>query len=121
PVHLLLTREQEFSLAGNRTGVVARVRAGASKDGVLTALAAEVDRLGGIGGGSFAALPYIYKVAESATNMRSVHTATDPNRAMRAPGHPQASFVMESVVDALAYASGVDPLSFRKRNLDDPI
>jgi len=121
PVHLLLTRDQEFSLAGNRTGVVARVRAGASKDGALTALAAEVDRLGGLGGGSFAALPYIYKVGEMATKMRSVHTATDPNRAMRAPGHPQASFVMESVVDALAYAAGKDPLEFRKLNLPDPI
>ncbi len=118
PVHLLLPRDQEFSLAGNRTGAHAVCRAGASKDGKLTALWAEVDRMGGLGGGSFAALPYIYSVGTSWTRTRSVHTATDPNRAMRAPGHPQASFVMESLVDALAYASGVDPLTFRKQNLE---
>jgi len=121
PVHLLLTREQEFQLAGNRTGAVAHVRAGASKEGRLTGFLADVDRLGGTGGGSFAQLPYIYEVEASYSKARSVHTATDSNRAMRAPGHPQASFVMESVVDALAYAVGIDPVTFRKQNLADPI
>lgn len=121
PVHLLLTRDQEFSLAGNRTGAFARIRAGAAADGTLSGLVAEVDRLGGLGRGSFAALPYIYPVADAFTRMRSVHTATDPNRAMRAPGHPQASFVMETAVDALAYATGLDPLAFRKKNLPDPV
>ena len=38
---------------------------------------------------------------------------------MRAPGHPQASFAMESLVDELAYKIGIDPVEFRKKNLRD--
>ncbi|MEZ6013492.1 MAG: xanthine dehydrogenase family protein molybdopterin-binding subunit [Planctomycetota bacterium] len=119
PVHLLLTREQEFSMAGNRSGSWQRVRGGATKDGKLVAMLAEGDRLGGMGGGSLPTHPYIYEVATSWTRNRSVHTSTDPNRAMRAPGHPQASFAMESLVDALAYEVGMDPVEFRKANLPD--
>jgi xanthine dehydrogenase YagR molybdenum-binding subunit len=70
-----------------------------------------------MGGGSLPTHPYIYGVGTAWVNSRSVHTATDPNRAMRAPGHPQASFGMESLVDALAYAAGVDPMEFRKQQL----
>jgi xanthine dehydrogenase YagR molybdenum-binding subunit len=40
---------------------------------------------------------------------------------MRAPGHPQASFAMEMLVDELAYKIGMDPLVFRKKNIKDPV
>ena len=40
---------------------------------------------------------------------------------MRAPGHPQASFAMESVLDELAYGINMDPVEFRKKNLADPV
>ena len=43
--------------------------------------------------------------------------ATGGSRAFRAPGHPQASFAMESILDELAYEAGVDLLSIRKVNL----
>ena len=38
---------------------------------------------------------------------------------MRAPGHPQASFAMESLMDELAYKIGMDPVEFRKKNAAD--
>jgi xanthine dehydrogenase YagR molybdenum-binding subunit len=38
---------------------------------------------------------------------------------MRAPGHPQASFAMESLLDELAYKIGMDPVEFRKKNMPD--
>src|SRR4029077_8117303 len=47
-------------------------------------------------------------------------THQDASRAMRGPGHPEASFPMESMMDDLAYAIGMDPVEFRKRNLTDP-
>jgi xanthine dehydrogenase YagR molybdenum-binding subunit len=40
---------------------------------------------------------------------------------MRAPGHPQASFAIESILDELAYKLGIDPLTLRKQNLSDPV
>jgi xanthine dehydrogenase YagR molybdenum-binding subunit len=121
PVHLLLTRPQEFLMAGNRSGGKQHIVAGASKDGKLVAMSVTADKYGGMGGGSLPSLPYIYDVETSHFTARSVRTATDANRAMRAPGHPQASFAMESIVDELAYAVGVDPLEFRKQNLADPV
>lgn len=121
PVHLMLDRPQEFQMAGNRSGSVARMAGGVNADGRLVALTADVDRLGGVGGGSFPRPPYIYSAEESATTLRSVHTAMDSNRAMRAPGHPQASFAMESLMDELAAKGGFDSVDFRKRNLDDEV
>jgi len=38
---------------------------------------------------------------------------------MRAPGHPQASFAIESMMDELAYKIGMDPVEFRKKNAHD--
>ncbi len=121
PVHLLLDRPQEFQMGGNRSGTHARVKAGATADGTLRVIQAEVDRLGGVGGGSFPGLPYIYEAEARHVKDRSVHTASDSSRAMRAPGHPQASFIMESVMDELAYGLAMDPLEFRKRNLGDDV
>jgi len=121
PVHLLLDRQGEFSLVGNRSGGWQRVKAGCAPDGKLLAMDAEIETYGGLGRGSNPGLPYIYEVEESARKQASVMTNTDSSRAMRAPGHPQASFAMESIVDELAYEVGVDPLEMRKRNLSDPV
>ena len=121
PVHLMLDRPQEFHMAGNRSGTRARVRAGCDADGVMRGAFFEIDRLGGMGQGSFPTPPYLYVVETAASRLRAIHTALDSNRAMRAPGHPQGSFVMESVVDELAHAAGIDPVEFRKRNLDDDV
>ncbi len=121
PVHLLLTRSDEFLVAGNRSGAVARMRGGVSEDGRLVGLVSHVDKLGGVGRGSNPGQPYIYSVEESYGKRSSVNTHTDSSRAMRAPGHPQASFAIESFVDECAYAIGHDPLEFRKRNLTDEV
>jgi len=40
---------------------------------------------------------------------------------MRAPGHPQASFAIECLMDDLAYKIGMDPVVFRKKNLTDKV
>lgn len=120
PVHLMLDRPQEFQMAGNRSGTHAEVALGCDADGRLTAASGTIDRLGGWGGGSFPGFPYIYN-CPSAARTRSVYTALDANRAMRAPGHPQASFVMESVLDELAHAAGLSPLEMRMRNAPEDV
>src|SRR5579884_893436 len=69
PVKVMLTRVDEFLMAGNRSGAWQRVRAGATKDGKLTAFSAQQYRLGGVGGGSQAGLPYIYEAGTVYRNM----------------------------------------------------
>ena len=119
PVRLMLTRKDEFLLAGNRSGSWQKFKAGANRDGTLVALRAMQYQLGGLGDGSQAGQPYIYRVANSYRERVAVHTNEDASRAMRAPGHPQASFAMESLVDELADKLNMDPVEFRKKNLRD--
>ncbi|MFN0243047.1 MAG: xanthine dehydrogenase family protein molybdopterin-binding subunit [Planctomycetota bacterium] len=120
PVHLMLSRSDEFLMAGNRSGGRVRLMGGIEPDGTLGGLIARVYRFGGLGAGSHAAQPYIYSFKGHASSANSVFTNTDASRAMRAPGHPQASFAIESYIDELAYAAGLDPLEVRKKNLRDP-
>jgi xanthine dehydrogenase YagR molybdenum-binding subunit len=121
PVHLLLDRKGEFSMVGNRSAGWQRVKAGCDASGKLLGMQAEIETYGGLGRGSNPGLPYIYDVEAYSRVQASVMMNTDSSRAMRAPGHPQASFAMESVVDELAYEVGVDPLEVRKLNLSDPV
>lgn len=121
PVKLMLTRRDEFALAGNRSGSWQKLKAGVSRDGRMLALYATQYQLGGLGDGSQAGQPYIYSVEQVYRERISIHTHEDSSRAMRAPGHPQASFAMDSLMDELAYKTGIDPLEFRKKNLKDTV
>ena len=121
PVHLLMGRREEFVAAGNRSANVARFKGAMGADGRLLAVDAHATLLGGLQRGSYASQPYIYSAESRRSAMRSIRTHTDGNRAMRAPGHPQASFGIESLIDELAYAVGADLVEVRKKNLEDPV
>lgn len=121
PVHLLLTREDEHLMAGNRSASWQKVRLGADKDGKLVAIAAEQHRLGGLGDGSQRGQPYIYHVDHVYRTMDSIYTNIDSSCAFRGPGSPQASFPIETLLDDLAVQLDMDPIEIRKRNQSDPI
>jgi len=122
PVKLMLNRYDEFVMAGNRSGSWQKIKAGANKDGTLVALQATQYRLGGVGQGSQAGQPYaVYRAGESYREVYALHTNEDASIAMRAPGHPQTSFAMESLLDELAYKLGIDPVAFRKKNMRDEV
>ena len=120
PVKLMLTRYDEFVMAGNRSGSWQKIKAGVKNDGSLVALQARQYRLGGVGQGSQAGQPYVYRGGEFYREVFALHTNEDSSIAMRAPGHPQASFAMESLMDELAYRIKMDPVAFRKKNLQNP-
>jgi xanthine dehydrogenase YagR molybdenum-binding subunit len=119
PVKMALTRRDEFLTAGNGPGSVQKFKAGATKDGKLVALQATQHALPGIGNSNLAAQPYQYKAQVTYRESSPVHTNEDGSVALRAPGHPQASFAMESLMDELAYKLGLDPVEFRKKNVTD--
>ena len=121
PVKMMLTRHDEFVMAGNRSAAWQKLKAGVKKDGTIVAVQARQYRLGGIGQGSQAGQPYIYTMGEAYREIHALHTNEDSAIAMRAPGHPQASFAAESLVDELAYKIKMDPVAFRKKNLRDPV
>ncbi len=121
PVKMMLTRYDEFVMAGNRSAAWQKLKAGVKKDGTIVALQARQYRLGGVGQGSQAGQPYIYSMGDSYREIFALHTNEDSAIAMRAPGHPQASFAAESLVDELAYKIRMDPVEFRKKNLRDQV
>ena len=121
PVKLMLTRYDEFVMAGNRSGSWQKLKAGVKNDGTIVALTARQYRLGGIGQGSQAGQPYIYRMGDTYREVYALHTNEDSAIAMRAPGHPQASFAIESLVDELAHKIKMDPVAFRKKNLRDEV
>ncbi|HEY0365967.1 MAG TPA: xanthine dehydrogenase family protein molybdopterin-binding subunit [Pyrinomonadaceae bacterium] len=121
PVKLMFTRYDEFVMAGNRSGSWQKLKAGVKNDGTIIALNARQYRLGGIGQGSQAGQPYIYHMGDTYREIFALHTNEDSSVAMRAPGHPQASFAVESLMDELAYKIKMDPVEFRKKNLRDEV
>ncbi|MBV8351683.1 MAG: xanthine dehydrogenase family protein molybdopterin-binding subunit [Verrucomicrobia bacterium] len=125
PVRLMLTRFDEALAVGNRPSSFQKVRLGAKKDGTLVAYELESfgtagyasggTTAGGGGGAGFPA-PYIYTVPSTRVRQTSVAINAGSARAMRAPGHPQASFGMESILDEMALALSIDPVELRIKN-----
>jgi xanthine dehydrogenase YagR molybdenum-binding subunit len=120
PVRVTLSRQHLFSVVGYRTPTIQRVRLGADLSGRLAALDHQV----------FEQTSTLYEFAEqtavisrvmyAAPNLRTRHrlVALDvpTPRWMRAPGEAPGSFALESAMDELAEACGVDPIDLRVRN-----
>ncbi len=119
PVRMFLDRAHEHLTAGNRPSVNAKVKIGATKDGKIVGLIAETSGTGGVGAGANFPFPYVYNVPAWSRSHSDVFVNGGNARAMRAPGHPQACFVMESALDDLADKLGIDPLELRLKNLKE--
>jgi xanthine dehydrogenase YagR molybdenum-binding subunit len=118
PVKLMLDRKEEQLATGNRPSSYARLRAAASADGTFVAFDAETWGTGGAGQGAGFPLPYpVYVWPNRRRRHRDVYINAGPQRAMRAPGHPQGSFITESAIDELADRLKMDPLALRLKNL----
>jgi xanthine dehydrogenase YagR molybdenum-binding subunit len=118
PVKLMLTRWDEQMGNFNGPGAGTKIRAGAAADGTLKAFQSQSWGSGGIDSGENPLYngPYIYHAENVHAEGADIHTNTGGSCALRAPGHPQASFLMESMMDDLAAKLGMDPLEFRRKN-----
>jgi putative selenate reductase molybdopterin-binding subunit len=128
PVKLEFTREEEFIACTTRHPARLQVKAGATRDGRLTALQIEyVYNTGAYGGHAATVLFHstgestsIYRCANKKIDAYSVYTNTVPSGAFRGYGLSQTIFAIESTIDELARGIGMDPLEFRRRNVIQP-
>ena len=65
-------------------------------------------------------LPTVYDIPHAQVNTRCVFTNTLPTGPYRGAGRPEASYLMERVIDAAADATGIDAAELRRRNLIAP-
>ena len=120
PVKLALTRQQMYALAGYRSPTIQRVQLGAERDGQLTAIAHDiVEQTATIH--EFAdptAVPtrVMYAAPNRRTRHRLARLDVPATAWMRAPGECPGMFALESAMDELAIACGLDPIELRIRN-----
>jgi xanthine dehydrogenase YagR molybdenum-binding subunit len=120
PVKLALTRQQMFAVVGYRTPTIQRFRLGADNNGRLTAIAHDVvEQTSTVH--EFAeqtALPtrMMYAAPNRRTTHRLARLDVPTPTIMRAPGECPGMFALESVMDEMAIACGLDPIEFRMRN-----
>lgn len=65
-------------------------------------------------------LPTVYDIPHAQLNTRCVFTNTLPTGPYRGAGRPEASYLIERVIDAAADATGIDAAELRRRNLIKP-
>jgi aerobic carbon-monoxide dehydrogenase large subunit len=65
-------------------------------------------------------LPTVYDIPIAQVNARCVFTNTVPTGPYRGAGRPEASYMLERVIDAAADLSGIDAAELRRRNLIHP-
>jgi CO/xanthine dehydrogenase Mo-binding subunit len=121
PVKIVMSREEVFRGTGPTSGAVVEVKLGASKDGHITAAKTVLKYQSGAFPGSpvqqgciCALAPYDLPNAE--TTGYDVLSNRPKVAAYRAPGAPIGSFAVESCIDELARALGIDPLRLREIN-----
>ncbi len=120
PVKLALTRQQMFALVGYRTPTRQRVRLGAGDDGRITAVIHEAveqtSRIKEFAEQTTVGTRSMYAGDARRTTHRLVALDVAVPSWMRAPGEAPGMFALESAMDELAEATGLDPIELRARN-----
>ncbi len=124
PVKILYSREESLRFHPKRHATIIRVKTGATRDGKLVAVEAELYG----DSGAYASLgekvmtratthatgPYV--VANTQIDCYAMYTNNAPCGAFRGFGVTQSAFAVESNMDLVAQALGMDPVDFRRRN-----
>jgi xanthine dehydrogenase YagR molybdenum-binding subunit len=120
PVKVAMTRQQMFQLVGMRPTSSQRVRLGSGPEGRLVAIAHEATMF---------TSPHAEFIEQTATTTRSLWAAPNrltrhrltpldlpPGEDVRSPGDAPGLLAVESAMDELADALGMDPIELRIRN-----
>jgi putative selenate reductase molybdopterin-binding subunit len=128
PVKLELTREEQFIATSTRHPMRVNIKAGADRDGKLTALKIDVlSNTGAYGNHGGPVLFHavsecisVYNCPNKKVDGVAAYTNTLPAGAFRGYGLPQTQFAVESAIDELARQLGISPFEMRRRNVVKP-
>jgi xanthine dehydrogenase YagR molybdenum-binding subunit len=120
PVKLVLTRAQMYGPVTHRSPTRQTLRLGAARDGALAAIhhhvRAATSRFDDFLEPSAGVSHTIYASPAIATTNEAVRLDTGTPGFMRAPGEASGNIALESAIDEMAHACGMDPLDFRLKN-----
>ncbi len=120
PVKYMLSRQQMFSLVGYRTPTIQRMRLATDRDGHLTAIAHEVveqtSTIEEYAEQTAVATRMMYAAPNRRTTHRLARLDLPTPSIFRAPGETPGMYALESAMDEMAIACGLDPVEFRIRN-----
>ncbi|HEX3886115.1 MAG TPA: xanthine dehydrogenase family protein molybdopterin-binding subunit [Phenylobacterium sp.] len=120
PVRLAPTRDQGFTIATYRAETRQHLQLAAARDGKLTALIHEgwevTSRPSGYNVSGTETTARMYACPNIATKVNVVHADRSTPGFMRAPPDTPYMFALESGMDELAYALGMDPIELRRIN-----
>ncbi|RSM50642.1 xanthine dehydrogenase family protein molybdopterin-binding subunit [Amycolatopsis balhimycina DSM 5908] len=121
PVKAALAREQVFTATAGRAATVQKMTLGAERDGTLVALGHDswcsTDAARSfVEPTSHGTSREWYATRNLAISQKIVPLNIPPTTFMRAPGEAPGSFALESAMDELAVALGMDPVELRIKN-----
>src|SRR5262249_25205230 len=117
PVKLYLDRAPEQMIAGNRPSAFAKIKVAGKKDGTITGFDSFSWGSGGLAFVNPPAQPYVYTNIPNSRDVRTpISLNGGPQRAWRAPGNQQASYLTCSALEDFAAKVGMDPIEVFKMN-----
>jgi putative selenate reductase molybdopterin-binding subunit len=128
PVKLEFTREEQFIASSTRHPMRVTVKAGADRQGKLTALQLDVlSNTGAYGNHAGPVLFHacgesiaVYNCPNKKVDAVVAYTNTVPAGAFRGYGLPQTLFAVEAAIDELAKGLNISPFEIRRRNIVKP-
>jgi len=120
PVKLVLRREQMYGPVGHRSPTRQHLRIGVDETGLLTALEHHTKTVSSTFDDFFEPAADASHTLYASPAIRTMHKAVRVDSGtpmfMRAPGEATGSIALESAIDEMAWACGMEPLYFRIRN-----
>jgi aerobic carbon-monoxide dehydrogenase large subunit len=125
PVRYVESRSETMLAMSHGRAQVQDVELGATREGVITDLNLRIIADGGAYPGDAALMPMMtvqmlcgpYRIQRVEGRARTVATNTSPIGAYRGAGRPEATWLLERMIDLLADELDLDPAEVRRRNL----
>ena len=125
PVSLVVDRDVDMGITGHRHPFFANYKAACTKDGVIRAIDVQLysnggnslDLSGAVMDRALLSLDSVYHIPNVRARGTVCRTNVPSNTAFRGFGAPQGMMVIESIVERLAAAAGIDQRDFVERNM----